>query len=212
MTHGTPSEIDGRYIQFQTEVLRQLPRPGLLDEQIIDGWLANRSALKSVLHAAILPERSGSQLRLLKKQVQLDPVEHYSESRAFDSLWRRDGYMSSRGVGPTTWSKIASCTVPSTTLRVYEVLSKCSIIDAFRTLGERSFTEWVDVFRLLSRQCPTEGGDLSRHYTGNFFFIDGRLYRVVLSDEKQWILAESPLLPGTFGYLDLRKGARIFVR
>ncbi|MFA6495353.1 MAG: hypothetical protein WCV87_03295 [Candidatus Paceibacterota bacterium] len=54
--HGTTSNRDlGWYIQFQTDVLSQLPRPGQISEEIARGWHDNREALKNTLRKSLLP-------------------------------------------------------------------------------------------------------------------------------------------------------------
>lgn len=54
--HGTTSNRDlGWYIQFQTDVLSQLPRPGQISEEIARGWHKNREALKRALGKTLLP-------------------------------------------------------------------------------------------------------------------------------------------------------------
>jgi hypothetical protein len=54
--HGTVSnEMPGWYIQLQTDVLLQLPRPGEISEKIALGWHDNRGAMKKALREALLP-------------------------------------------------------------------------------------------------------------------------------------------------------------
>jgi hypothetical protein len=54
--HGTTSNRDlGWYIQFQTDVLSQLPRPGQISEETVWGWHKNREALKRALGKFLLP-------------------------------------------------------------------------------------------------------------------------------------------------------------
>lgn len=51
--HGTASI--GQYIEFQTAVLRQLPRPKECDANVLDGRLSNQAGLKRILKDALLP-------------------------------------------------------------------------------------------------------------------------------------------------------------
>jgi hypothetical protein len=52
---GTASSIPGWYIELQANVLRQLPRPGQIDQAIAEGWNSNQKTLKKVLADALLP-------------------------------------------------------------------------------------------------------------------------------------------------------------
>ena len=51
--HGTASI--GLYIELQAAVLRQLPRPGEMTSEIVDGWIQNQASLKRILHEVLLP-------------------------------------------------------------------------------------------------------------------------------------------------------------
>jgi hypothetical protein len=57
-SHGTLSNgngFPGWYVQFQIDVLSQLPRPGELSEDVADGWHNNRGAMKKALRDALVP-------------------------------------------------------------------------------------------------------------------------------------------------------------
>ena len=58
-THEHPSDdgIDGGYIQFQTAVLRQLPRPNEIDRTTRQGWMMNQKSLQDALHGALVPPK-----------------------------------------------------------------------------------------------------------------------------------------------------------
>jgi len=62
MKSGTPKvvetpvvEIPGWYINFQAAVLKQLPRPGEIDQLTAEGWTNNQGALKKGLREYMLP-------------------------------------------------------------------------------------------------------------------------------------------------------------
>jgi hypothetical protein len=56
---GTPLvEIPGWYINFQAAVIKQLPRPGQIDEATADGWEKNQGTLNEVLAGCLLPPAS----------------------------------------------------------------------------------------------------------------------------------------------------------
>lgn len=54
---GTPltNEVPGWYINFQAAVLKQLPRPGQIDQFHAEGWTDNQGSLKNVLMEALVP-------------------------------------------------------------------------------------------------------------------------------------------------------------
>jgi hypothetical protein len=56
--HGTPSRFEdndiGFYIQFQSAVLRQLPRPHQISRGLLLSWLRNQKKLKEVLLQALV--------------------------------------------------------------------------------------------------------------------------------------------------------------
>ena len=52
----TASLVPGWYIEFQANVLGQLPRPGQINKAIAEGWNNNQNAMKKVLADALLPE------------------------------------------------------------------------------------------------------------------------------------------------------------
>lgn len=49
--------IPGWYVEFQADVLRQLPRPRELDQTTAEGWSSNQKALKNVLASVLLPSQ-----------------------------------------------------------------------------------------------------------------------------------------------------------
>ena len=51
------ASIPGWYVEFQANALRQLPRPGELDQTTAEGWSSNQKALKNVLAGALLPSQ-----------------------------------------------------------------------------------------------------------------------------------------------------------
>ena len=96
--NGTPTvEIPGWYINFLAAVIKQLPRPGQLDQATAEGWEKNQESLKKTLAGSLLPspvevqdkggessERSQSKFTLVKTiQVTVpkdyDHVTHLTE-------------------------------------------------------------------------------------------------------------------------------------
>ncbi len=43
------------YIEFQAAVLKQLPRPGSIDQFIAEGWISHQVSLKENLHECLVP-------------------------------------------------------------------------------------------------------------------------------------------------------------
>jgi len=54
MNNGAAS-IPGWYVEFQANMLRQLPRPGEIDPTTAEGWNRNQKALKKALTGVLLP-------------------------------------------------------------------------------------------------------------------------------------------------------------
>lgn len=54
--HGAiPQGIPGWYVQFQSDILLQLPRPEEISEEVALGWHNSRGAMKKTLREALLP-------------------------------------------------------------------------------------------------------------------------------------------------------------
>ncbi len=54
---GTLSnEFPGWYVQFQTDILLQLPCPGEISKDVALSWHDNRGAMKRALHGALVPQ------------------------------------------------------------------------------------------------------------------------------------------------------------
>lgn len=52
--------IPGWYIEFQTALLRQAPRPNEIDQVTAEGWTKNQAGLRRVLSANLLPPETPS--------------------------------------------------------------------------------------------------------------------------------------------------------
>ena len=53
---GTPFiEVPGWYINSQAAVIKQLPRPGEIDQDTAEGWDNNQASLKKNLTSCLLP-------------------------------------------------------------------------------------------------------------------------------------------------------------
>src|SRR3989344_6743306 len=62
----TTLEVPGWYIEFQTALLRQAPRPGEIDQVTAEGWFNNQKALKRNLASCLLPPNT-DQFNLIRK-------------------------------------------------------------------------------------------------------------------------------------------------
>lgn len=59
MKSNTALEIPGWYVEFQAAVLRQLPRPGQIDQITAEGWTKNQESLKKNLSECLVPPSTG---------------------------------------------------------------------------------------------------------------------------------------------------------
>lgn len=74
---GTPLEVvPGWYINFQAAVIKQLPRPGEIEQEIAERWDGNQSGLKKVLAEGLLPTVS-------------EPVPPTPPAKRTLTVWRR---------------------------------------------------------------------------------------------------------------------------
>jgi len=55
-SNQAPTSFPGWYIKFQSSIIRQLPRPGLLDQSTAMDWIKNQESLKKTLEALIHPD------------------------------------------------------------------------------------------------------------------------------------------------------------
>lgn len=65
MKDGTPSQVTGRYVEFQVAVLRALPRN--IDPDVALGWTQNVESLARVLREALMPDEK---LKLVVSKVE----------------------------------------------------------------------------------------------------------------------------------------------
>lgn len=93
----TASIIPGWYIEFLANALRQLPRPGELDQVTAEGWSKNQKALKEALARTLLPEgpaASDGRFKLLntfKLKVPED-YKHATQLASFKKKYRKEFY------------------------------------------------------------------------------------------------------------------------
>lgn len=76
--HGTASEFPGWYVEFQTAVLRNLPRPEKIDESFAREWTDNGKALSAVLAGVLVPPQVRG--NIFSSTVGGNSFEKYSET------------------------------------------------------------------------------------------------------------------------------------
>jgi hypothetical protein len=73
MKNETAFEFPAWYLEFQTAVLKQLPRPGDIDQTTALGWERNQKALKKLLTKVLLPPKP-TNLKLLQSNIIIPPL------------------------------------------------------------------------------------------------------------------------------------------
>jgi len=216
MTHGTPSDdqITGGYIQFQTEVLRQLPRPEEISRQDRERWMSSRSALGTTLRTALDISHSGKEL--FEDHGVVATVEGI---RNFDMSTRLSQY---RGkirhlLEPLDYPLWRSSHERNVRGKLHRLDAKraCTPIEAFTALRPDEGCFWSDVFEILEPQIDGGRGILTTALERpNYFLVQGRneLLFVKLwrfhEDNRLWALQKVQ-----FGSPeDIEQGSRIFTR
>lgn len=74
---GTPA-VPGWYINFQAAVLKQLPRPGEIDQEIAEGWSNNQASLRKNLADCLLPPMPTYEPKPVQKWTESDGVIYFS--------------------------------------------------------------------------------------------------------------------------------------
>jgi len=77
MTSKTAPAFPGWYVEFQANVLRNLPRPPLLDQSIAENWNINGQKLKKSLSELIIP---GDMSFRLKHEVRFFVPENFDNN------------------------------------------------------------------------------------------------------------------------------------
>ncbi|HWH16160.1 MAG TPA: hypothetical protein VNU25_01080 [Candidatus Paceibacterota bacterium] len=212
MNNGTPSEdeVTGNYIQFQSEVLRQLPRPDDLDRHLRLRWMADRAGLHDALHAALCVTDKEGLLRDCGVTTFLEA------SKPFDlgeekKRWRLVGF-----------DTFIDAPLPSIERRCgnllrSETVRQCTPVEAFMALRPREGCHLADVFEVLERQSFGGSGVLSSALSRmNYFFVNNghEAYFVGITRHQQahqrfWGIRKIPI--GSVSHL-IQGGRPIFTR
>lgn len=71
-------EVPGWYINLQAAVLKQLPRPGEIDQEIAQGWSNNQASLRKNLADCLLPPMPTYEPKPVQKWTESDGVIYFS--------------------------------------------------------------------------------------------------------------------------------------
>jgi hypothetical protein len=195
MTNGTPSneDISGAYIQFQTAVLRNLPRPHQIDATTREGWIKNGQALQVALERALTP--TADTLFREIRSVTVDGGE-IPPTNALKQLGDR------LFVYESAWHLIPHATRSSRSgkVRLLKPTRPCSFIDAYQELSLHGELEWADIHQFLKAQLHGEDGPLVKR-GWNYFFVSNDchprgtyLFKVGWGKRnKEWLLSRCEL-------------------
>ncbi len=186
---STALEIPGWYIEFQTALLRQAPRPGEIGQDVAEGWTNNQKGLKTNLASCLLspvlampikPSKpTPSILKLVStvvvsattgKFVAKDRFVVNIEDNApvkISAVWENFTNWFLSGDGKTEDS------IGEQTLR-YHKLRKSSFDGPIITeLGgeEKSETTLTEMFSLMEKQKNGKFGTLFNNGRANIFYI-----------------------------------------
>lgn len=156
------SAFPGWYIEFQTALLRQAPRPGEIDQATAEGWTNNQKGLKKNLHGFILsPLTSLLRLVCLCYDTVIgdcDGSENLAEARG--------GIMGVHLTPGLELEKESEATRP-VRVQVYELATHASDAEVYRSLN-------VDSLCLTQHQIrsfiDTYWGLISERTWTRFFF------------------------------------------
>lgn len=138
MSINRTSLKDGSYIEFQSAVLKQLPRPDEVSKETAEFWQSNQEELKIVLKDGLLPKPSSdfqnnSILRLLT-------VNHHPVIKATTGLRflaeAKNTFKSFIDPDLMNWKLYrTSYATPETLVNVYEMLANATLAQIFGSLS-----------------------------------------------------------------------------
>jgi len=77
----TASDFPGWYVEFQTNVLRQLPRPGVIDQKTADALGKSQGRLKEILNKALTSEARSDCFELIQTIEITVPTDYVHGTR-----------------------------------------------------------------------------------------------------------------------------------
>ena len=117
------TSIPGWYVEFQANVLRQLPRPGELDQTTAEGWSGNQKVLKNVLAGVLLPSQdkpvadSRFALSAAFEMRIPDNYNHATQLASFEKENRKKFYSYNGDITDAHYAKVTNKLTPG---KIYE--------------------------------------------------------------------------------------------
>ena len=180
---GTPT-IPGWYINFQAAVLKQLPRPGEIDQQVAEGWESNQASLKNNLAECLLPPTPKTVVTSVETNL-LEFVSTVTVSATTTKFVAKDNFIinteasakvkiSYLGNNFKAWLRgKTEDQITEQTLH-YSKLRQSSVDGPIiAELGgeEKSETTLTEMFFLMEKQRNGEAGVLLNNGYANIFYI-----------------------------------------
>ena len=180
-TNSTALKIPGWYIEFQTALLRQAPRPGEIDQITAEGWVNNQKSLKNKLVGCLLPSSkpTPSILELVSTVAVSATTAKFVAKEKFvrDTGRKANVKISHLGDNFTAWFMSGKGKtedpISETKLR-YHKLRQSSVDGPIITeLGGEAKAETTlsEMFSLMEQQKKGEDGVLLNNGYANIFYI-----------------------------------------
>lgn len=185
---STALEIPGWYIEFQTALLRQAPRPGEIDQMTAEGWTSNQKGLKKNLANCLLPKTPVVPVEPSKLEILLDLVGTVTTSATTTKFVAKTAFVVNTECNApvkisAVWDNFTRWflsgdgktedPIIEQTFR-YHKLRKSSVDGPIITeLGgeEKSETTLTEMFSLMEKQKNGESGALLNNGWANIFYI-----------------------------------------
>ncbi len=182
------NEIPGWYIEFQTALLRQAPRPGEIDQKTAEGWTSNQKGLKKNLANCILSQTPVVLVEPTKPELLLDLAGTVTTPSTTSKFVAKDKFVvNTKRNAPVKISAVwdsfigwflsgdgkTEDPISEQTLR-YHKLRKSSVDGLIITeLGgeEKSETTLTEMFSLMEKQKNGEDGVLLNNGYANIFYV-----------------------------------------
>ncbi len=133
MKENRTASIPGYYVEFQANVLRQLPRLGQIDQITIEGWNRNQKALKEALARVLLPEEvtvTDDRFKLLNsfEFMVSENYVHETQIASFNKKNRKDFYYYNDNITDKNFARVGTKLVPGRTytVKIFQILKSVS--------------------------------------------------------------------------------------
>ena len=182
------ADFPGWYVEFQTAVLKQLPRPRDIDQTTAEGWTSNQDGLKKNLANCLLPQTSVAPVEPTKLELLLDFVGIVTTSATsgqfvaktkFVVNTKRNAQVSISYLGDNfkAWflngNGKTEDPISEQTLHYYKLQQSSADGPIIAELGgeEKSETTLFEMFSLMEKQGKGEDGVLLNNGWANIFYI-----------------------------------------